>query len=58
MKAFAQSAEAGKVVLQLDTIPAIAALVGDSFNQVAILDSALTYFSWMKSKQSVRKHAV
>lgn len=28
MKAFAQSAEAGKAVLQLDTIPAIAALVG------------------------------
>ena len=33
MKAFAQSAEAGKAVLQLDTIPAIAALVGDAFNQ-------------------------
>ncbi len=44
MKAFAQSAEAGKVVLQLDTIPAIAALVGDSFNQADMPDSALTYY--------------
>lgn len=44
MKAFAQSAEAGKEVLQLDTIPAIAALVGDSFNQADMPDSALTYY--------------
>ena len=44
MKAFSQSAEAGKAVLQLDTIPAIAALVGDSFNQADMPDSALTYY--------------
>ena len=45
MKAFVQSAEAGKAVLRLDTIPAIAALVGDSFNQADMPDSALTYYS-------------
>ena len=44
MKAFVQSAEAGKAVLRLDTIPAIAALVGDSFNQADMPDSALTYY--------------
>lgn len=44
MKAFAQSAEAGKAVLRLDTIPAIAALVGDSFNQADMPDSALRYY--------------
>ncbi len=44
MKAFAQSAEVGKAVLRLDTIPAIAALVGDSFNQADMPDSALRYY--------------
>lgn len=58
MKAFAQSAEAGKVVLQLDTIPAIAALVGDSFNQADMLDSALTYYRLTLSLKPLNESVV
>ena len=58
MKAFAQSAEAGKAVLQLDTIPAIAALVGDSFNQADMLDSALTYYRLTLSLKPLNESVV
>lgn len=58
MKAFAQSAEAGKAVLQLDTIPAIAALVGDSFNQADMPDSALTYYHLALSLKPLNESVV
>ena len=58
MKAFAQSAEAGKVVLQRDTIPAIAALVGDSFNQADMPDSALTYYRLALSVKPLNESVV
>ena len=58
MKAFAQSAEAGKAVLQLDTIPAIAALVGDSFNQADMPDSALTYYRLALSVKPLNESVV
>lgn len=44
MKAFGQSAEAGKAILQWDTIPAVAEAVGDSYSQMNMPDSALTYY--------------
>ena len=58
MKAFAQSAEAGKAVLQLDTIQAIAALVGDSFNQADMPDSALTYYRLALSLKPLNESVV
>lgn len=58
MKAFTQSAEAGKAVLQLDTIPAIAALVGDSFNQADMPDSALTYYRLTLSLKPLNESVV
>lgn len=58
MKAFVQSAEAGKAVLQLDTIPAIAALVGDSFNQADMPDSALTYYRLALSAKPLNESVV
>lgn len=58
MKAYAQSAEAGKAILQLDTIPAIAALVGDSFNQADQPDSALTYYRLSLSLKPLNESVV
>ena len=45
MKAFGQSVEAGKAILQRDSIPAVAEAVGDSYSQMNMPDSALTYYS-------------
>ena len=58
MKAYAQSAEAGKAILQLDTIPAVAAFVGDSFNQANQLDSALTYYRLSLSLKPLNESVV
>lgn len=58
MKAYAQCAEAGKAILQLDTIPAIAALVGDSFNQADQPDSALTYYRLSLSLKPLNESVV
>lgn len=58
MKAFAQSAEVGRAVLQTDTIPAIAALVGDSFNQADMPDSALTYYRLTLSLKPLNESVV
>lgn len=58
MKAFAQSAEAGKAVLQMDTIPAIAAFVGDSFNQADMPDSALAYYQLSLSLKPLNENVV
>ncbi len=58
MKAFVQSAEAGKAVLQLDTIPAIASLVCDSFNQADMPDSALTYYRLVLSLKPLNESVV
>ncbi len=58
MKSFAQSAEAGKAVLQLDTISAIAALIGDSYNQADMPDSALTYYRLALSVKPLNENVV
>ena len=44
LKAYPQSIQAGQAVLQLDSIPAVISLVGDSFRQIGQADSALCYY--------------
>ena len=44
LKAFPQSIQAGRAVLQLDSIPAVLSFVGDSFRQMEQADSALRYY--------------
>jgi len=44
LKAFPQSVQAGREVLQLDSIPAVVSYVGDAFNQMEQADSALLYY--------------
>ena len=58
MKAYIQSAEAGKAILQLDTIPAVAAFVGDSFNQANQPDSALAYYRLSLSLKPLNESVV
>ncbi len=45
MKDYLQSAEAGKDVLSRDSIPAVAAFVGDAYNLCGQSDSALVYYN-------------
>ena len=45
MKDYLQSAEAGKAVLERDSIPAVAAFVGDAYNLGGQSDSALVYYN-------------
>lgn len=42
---YANSIEAGKAVLQLDTIPAVLTLIGDAFRTINMPDSALAYYT-------------
>ena len=44
MKAYQQSIQAGRMVLQQDSIPAVLSFVGDSFRQLEQADSALWYY--------------
>ena len=44
LKAFPQSVQAGRDILQLDSIPAVVSYVGDAFRQMDQLDSALWYY--------------
>ena len=44
LKAYPQSIEAGKAVLQRDSIPAVVSYIGDSFNNMRQADSALWYY--------------
>ena len=44
LKAWPQSIQAGKEVLQLDSIPAVLTYVGDSFKQMEQPDSAVVYY--------------
>ena len=44
LKAYPQSIEAGRAVLQQDSIPAVLSFVGDSFRQLEQADSALWYY--------------
>ena len=44
LKAYPQSIEAGRAVLQLDSIPAVMSFVGDTFRQMEMTDSALWYY--------------
>ena len=45
MKAYPQSIQAGKAVLQLDSIPAVLSFIGDGYRQIKQTDSALRYYS-------------
>ena len=44
LKAYPQSIQAGREVLRLDSIPAVASYVGDAFRQMEQADSALWYY--------------
>ena len=44
VRAYAQSIQAGRAVLQQDSIPAVLSFVGDSFRQLEQADSALWYY--------------
>ena len=44
LKAWPQSIQAGREVLQLDSIPAVLSFIGDSFRQMESTDSALWYY--------------
>ena len=44
IKAWPQSIQAGREVLQLDSIPAVLCFIGDSFRQMESADSALWYY--------------
>ena len=44
LKAYSQSIQAGRAVLQRDSIPAVLSVVGDSFRQLEQADSALWYY--------------
>jgi len=44
LKAYPQSIQAGREVLQRDSIPAVVSYVGDAFNQLEQSDSALRYY--------------
>ena len=44
LKAYSQSIQAGRAVLQLDSIPAVVSYVGDGFRQMDQVDSALWYY--------------
>lgn len=44
LKAWPQSIQAGREVLQLDSIPAVLSFIGDSFRQMEQADSALWYY--------------
>ena len=44
LKAYPQSIQAGRAVLQRDSIPAVLSFVGDSFRQMEQADSALLYY--------------
>ena len=44
LKAWPQSIQAGREVLQIDTIPAVLGVIGDSFRQMEQGDSALWYY--------------
>ena len=43
LKAWPQSIQAGREILQLDSIPAVLSFIGDSFRQMESADSALWY---------------
>ena len=44
LRAYPQSIQAGREVLQFDSIPAVVSYVGDAFNQLEQADSALWYY--------------
>ncbi len=44
LKDFPQSIQAGKEVLQLDSIAAVASYIGDAYRQMEMADSALCYY--------------
>ena len=55
LKAWRQSVEAGRGILQLDTIPAVLSVMGDSFRQMGQADSALYYYRRSLSGRPMNK---
>lgn len=58
MKAFKQAAVEGKAILQIDSIPAIMTLVGDSYNQLEKYDSALVYYKRSLARRPANENVV
>lgn len=58
LKGYSQAASAGKEILLHDTIPAVASLVGDSFNQMEQYDSALVYYGLSLGKKPMNESVV
>ena len=58
LKAYSQAVIAGREILLRDTIPAIASLMGDSFNQMEQYDSALVYYALSLEKKPMNESVV
>lgn len=58
LKGYPQAASTGKAILQRDTIPNVATLVGDSFNQMEQYDSALVYYGLSLRKKPFNESVV
>ena len=58
LKGYSQAVSAGEAILQRDTIPAVASLVGDSFNQMEQYDSALVYYGISLQKKPYNESVV
>ncbi len=58
LREFPAAVAAGKGILLRDTIPAVASLVGDSFNQMEQRDSALVYYGLALKKRPLNEPVV
>ncbi len=54
VKDYASSVEIGERIIARDTIPAVAALIGDAYNQAGLQDSALVWYTTAISRKPVR----
>ena len=58
LREFPAAVAAGKGILMRDTIPAVASLVGDAFNQMELRDSALVYYGLALKKKPLNAPVV
>ena len=58
LRAFPQSIQAGRDILQLDSIPAVVSYVGDAFRQMEQADSALWYYRRALSMKPMNESVV
>ena len=58
LKALPQSIQAGREVLQMDSIPAVLSFVGDSFRQMEQADSALWYYRRSLAQKPMNENVV